>query len=96
MSPGFTSRPSLSVDEPVDYRVDRQCVAGIHVPAFVERWPRVSGRSLRRTCVAGIHVPAFVERRRSMRINGVADVSPGFTSRPSLSVDGPLGMLCPA
>ena len=44
VSPGFTSRPSLSVDEPVDDRVDRQCVAGIHVPAFVERWPKGVGK----------------------------------------------------
>ena len=37
VSPGFTSRPSLSVEVArVDLR-DDWGVAGIHVPAFVER-----------------------------------------------------------
>ena len=61
MSPGLRSRPSLSElgYDPLEHRAGG--VAGITVPAFVERFtvfeasPAVSG-------VAGITVPAFVER----------------------------------
>ena len=50
--------------------------------------------------VAGIHVPAFVERtRRRIALSSTSSVSPGFTSRPSLSgerrvarVRGPRGV----
>ena len=90
MSPGFTSRPSLSATGSGGSAGGSSCVAGIHVPAFVERRPpdtprRASG------CVAGIHVPAFVERLdRRLYPLATRGVSPGFTSRPSLSVERPL------
>ena len=121
VSPGFTSRPSLSegTSKGHQWPLPGSRVAGIHVPAFVERSrgssaldtkagapERVAGihvpafverlgcrgawlRLAALPCVAGIHVPAFVER-----FNGPGSataykwdlVSPGFTSRPSLSV----------
>ena len=68
VSPGFTSRPSLSG------------------APHGGRWRRTKSR------VAGIHVPAFVERRstaRSTAPRAFTLVSPGFTSRPSLSGGGP-------
>ena len=37
VSPGFTSRPSLSVLDTTFYDQGASGVAGIHVPAFVER-----------------------------------------------------------
>ena len=63
VSPGFTSRPSLSGPKccGLSLRRRRPCVAGIHVPAFVER-RRSSPTRVGCSCVAGIHVPAFVER----------------------------------
>ena len=63
-------------------------VAGIHVPAFVER-REDDGSVVHFPRVAGIHVPAFVERRaaRWPLAAGPSRVSPGFTSRPSLSDD---------
>ena len=66
-------------------------VAGIHVPAFVERSRGADdGHDGAGRRVAGIHVPAFVERRsRRSRISGWPRVSPGFTSRPSLSAHDP-------
>ena len=111
VSPGFTSRPSLSApdraggDHPrrasvagihVPAFVERasSCarpaslsgVAGIHVPAFVERCTPAGVPWASRTCVAGIHVPAFVERAvHGMPRPRGRRVSPGFTSRPSLS-----------
>ena len=83
MSPGLRSRPSLSVTMDVVRPIvtgtpQPGCVAGITVPAFVERWnfgthyrlddarvpAFVERRSTRRFArVAGITVPAFVERR---------------------------------
>ena len=61
---------------------------GFHVPAFVERATGYT-RPANRRGVAGIHVPAFVER---LRVRGqtatLPCVSPGFTSRPSLSGQG--------
>ena len=85
VSPGLTSRPSLSD------RLSRQPhgrgggVAGTNVSAFVERAPR-SGPGRMGCRVAGTNVSAFVERspapssRERRRL-----VSPGLTSRPSLS-----------
>ena len=86
VSPGFTSRPSLSAAGGEEAGVEEPGVAGIHVPAFVERgWKPATG-SCRCASVAGIHVPAFVERTpRSPRASPRGRVSPGFTSRPSLS-----------
>ena len=65
VSPGFTSRPSLS--------------------ALRDARPAARTGSVG---VAGIHVPAFVERRQMYDAGDTATwpVSPGFTSRPSLSV----------
>ena len=61
-------------------------VAGIQVPAFVERNSILSPPpTRRRTGVAGIQVPAFVERRRLISSWAGYRVSPGFRSRPSLS-----------
>ena len=109
VSPGFTSRPSLSGSNRRSSLRSSSSVAGIHVPAFVERdstgrstsmslgvagihVPAFVERCRRRRSpdawvrVAGIHVPAFVERRRSAAApSGHQLVSPGFTSRPSLS-----------
>ena len=61
VSPGFTSRPSLSGGDALRLGQAGRSVAGIHVPAFVERWWRSCACSARQR-VAGIHVPAFVER----------------------------------
>ena len=67
--------------------MEQVSVAGIHVPAFVER-STTKARRFTRTRVAGIHVPAFVERTTSRRApTSWPPVSPGFTSRPSLSAD---------
>ena len=66
---------------------EREGVAGVDAPAFVER-----GRSGRRpppcpTGVAGVDAPAFVERTsRSGGRRPSWRVSPGLTLRPSLSV----------
>ena len=64
-------------------------VAGVHAPAFVERGSTAPGAASCSARVAGVHAPAFVER-----FTGTTDtcrhrrrVSPGFTPRPSLSVD---------
>ncbi len=65
VSPGFTSRPSLSEQLGRRDRPLSVGVAGIHVPAFVERRPRPTGTPAPASGVAGIHVPAFVERRCS-------------------------------
>ena len=90
VSPGFTSRPSLSGVARLFWSVPTGGVAGIHVPAFVER-SRTGWRRIGCPCVAGIHVPAFVERASSCLLAAFpARVSPGFTSRPSLS-DRPTG-----
>ena len=45
MSPGFTPRPSLSDQGPDGQRDGRQGVAGVHTPAFVERWRRRLSRA---------------------------------------------------
>ena len=61
-------------------------VAGITVPAFVERGTAFVDFRGHWRCVAGITVPAFVERvmcKGDQRT--VAEVSPGLRSRPSLS-----------
>ncbi len=85
VSPGFTSRPSLSEVGPEVHADHVSGVAGIHVPAFVERGSSASDASASRR-VAGIHVPAFVERGCRLVCGwGRRAVSPGFTSRPSLS-----------
>ena len=86
VSPGFTPRPSLSAREHQARPALDAGVAGVHAPAFVERWARTPSR--RRTGgVAGVHAPAFVERgrRRPGCRFRVMRVSPGFTPRPSLS-----------
>ena len=63
----------------------RPCVAGINLPAFVERG-RTDCRACIRPSVAGINLPAFVERRPAYRhLRRLFRVSPGLTSRPSLS-----------
>ena len=85
VSPGLRSRPS-SIHQSI--RISSG-VAGITVPAFVER-RNCSGSSPTRYSagVAGITVPAFVERvRRSWRPDVLIKlgVSPGLRSRPSLS-----------
>ena len=74
VSPGFTSRPSLSVSGDQD----RRCVssvAGIHVPAFVER-----------SDPSAVHVQCRERPALSVESALMRRVSPGFTSRPSLSV----------
>ena len=89
VSPGFTSRPSLSGQDGGDLPGARPGVAGIHVPAFVER-PSSQRRRPHVTCVAGIHVPAFVERScrptRAQVGPGVAGIHvPAFVERVSTS-----------
>ena len=87
VSPGFTPRPSLSGGgHPRRPDHHRGRVAGVHAPAFVERTTRVSTPPAP-SCVAGVHAPAFVERVGAPRWPRPAcRVSPGFTPRPSLSV----------
>ena len=110
VSPGLTSRPSLSGLRPSGRQDLLPGVAGINLPAFVERSP-ARWRDGRRPRVAGINLPAFVERglcsigrARPSRVAGInlpafverpppppspssaRRVSPGLTSRPSLSV----------
>ena len=74
VSPGLASRPSLS-----EFRVR---VAGIPVPAFVERALRVPVSPGFRSR------PSLSEAELALRVDGLR-VSPGFRSRPSLSV--PIG-----
>ena len=86
VSPGFTPRPSLSGAPGHRIGEGAACVAGVHAPAFVERTTRVSTPPAP-SCVAGVHAPAFVERVGAPRWPRPAcRVSPGFTPRPSLSV----------
>ena len=62
VSPGLTSRPSLSVCHQWRIEGDAERVAGVNLPAFVERAARCRpGRPPR--SVAGVNLPAFVERR---------------------------------
>ena len=62
-------------------------VAGITVPAFVERTTVYIDITDSHWSVAGITVPAFVERLRTACVIVLAaNVSPGLRSRPSLSV----------
>ena len=88
VSPGFTSRPSLSEPGLSRRRDGRPRVAGIHVPAFVERCRRLTPAHCGRPRVAGIHVPAFVERRATpvttYAAPGVAGIHvPAFVERRS-------------
>ena len=62
MSPGLTSRPSLSAREAPQGRGGGACVAGINLPAFVERTRAAAVKRRPEGCVAGINLPAFVER----------------------------------
>ena len=67
VSPGLRSRPSLSAERPgvrCEWSRTRR-VAGITVPAFVERTKPWSSPPRRAASVAGITVPAFVERTRA-------------------------------
>ena len=90
VSPGFTSRPSLSGLDVAGSSGARDCrrrVAGIHVPAFVERRRSSTTISAASWSVAGIHVPAFVERDERLRAapggRRVAGIHvPAFVERP--------------
>ena len=64
MSPGLTSRPSLSACLLCSFARIFASVAGINLPAFVERRRKAFFCVERWTCVAGINLPAFVERSR--------------------------------
>ena len=88
MSPGLTSRPSLSGSPHQRPPPATRGVAGINLPAFVERRP-CRRPCCPRSCVAGINLPAFVERASAAEPSAsAAPVSPGLTSRPSLSEGG--------
>ena len=86
VSPGLTSRPSLSARRPSPSRAWAARVAGINLPAFVER-PPTSWSGARCWSVS----PGLTSRP-SLSGDLVAEpvavglVSPGLTSRPSLSV----------
>ena len=90
VSPGFIPRPSLSVMHEREHAGLGVGVAGVHPPAFVERWLSIP-RLRRARCVAGVHPPAFVERSRvfrttqaSQRVAGVHP--PAFVERHRLPV----------
>ena len=88
VSPGLRSRPSLSGARRGHRRRSMPAsVAGITVPAFVERRTRTATARGRPPGVAGITVPAFVERPASAgtATSVPVPVSPGLRSRPSLS-----------
>ena len=71
-------------------------VAGVHAPAFVERFSNALPKRSAHASVAGVHAPAFVERRvMGQAQTPTNELSPGFTPRPSLSVKyfGLLGAL---
>ena len=86
VSPGLRSRPSLSAASPCATAPRRSRVAGITVPAFVERASACPAFSDWHSSVAGITVPAFVERSLAVMVGLlIAAVSPGLRSRPSLS-----------
>ena len=92
MSPGLRSRPSLSERNHDCRRGPPRSVAGITVPAFVERRAARTASYVVDRGVAGITVPAFVERSTSyvrLIMFDRAEVSPGLRSRPSLSVSSP-------
>ena len=94
--PGFTPRPSLSVPTVARRLLQLRGVAGVHAPAFVERPAAGSGISSRPSRVAGVHAPAFVERAQQRQgPHQGAIVLPGFTPRPSLSVDRALRLRSP-
>ena len=90
VSPGLTSRPSLS--EPAD-GVSQPRRGGVS-PGLTSRpslsEPRGRKLRLRPAGVAGFNLPAFVERTRRVRCWWTTTtVSPGLTSRPSLSAPFP-------
>ena len=108
VSPGLRSRPSLS-DAPARRSPQQPAgVAGITVPAFVERVTKSAMRMSGRSGVAGITVPAFVERgaralTKSLLTRCVAGITvPAFVERCSAppSVDtaaaGVAGITVPA
>ena len=87
VSPGLRSRPSLS-DAPARRSPQQPAgVAGITVPAFVERVTKSAMRMSGRSGVAGITVPAFVERgaralTKSLLTRCVAGITvPAFVER---------------
>ena len=85
VSPGSRPRPSLSDVRRLVFLGQRQRVAGVSAPAFVERRHRIA-RRVRSGCVAGVSAPAFVERVTRAQVRphspGVAGVSaPAFVER---------------
>ena len=86
VSPGFTSRPSLSALGNRRLGVHQARVAGIHVPAFVERTmtSMVTGCT-RRVSPGFTSRPSLSVQSSRSNFNTSNRVSPGFTSRPSLS-----------
>ena len=86
VSPGLTSRPSLSAVRLVELVQPFARVAGINLSAFVERSTNAPTSKAASGCVAGINLSAFVERRSAERTPKAGwPVSPGLISRPSLS-----------
>ena len=86
VSPGLDSRPSLSGEagHQGPGRAEGR-VAGVRLPAFVERCRRTRARPTAGR-VAGVRLPAFVERSPPGPTRSPPTrVSPGLDSRPSLS-----------
>ena len=86
MSPGISSRPSLSgIIRPIEPNGGNG-VAGYKLPAFVERANYPKTRMMRRQVSPGISSrPSLSALPRGWSHGDQHDVSPGISSRPSLS-----------